>query len=390
MSIILNDNFTSSTSLVSLFHTSNLTSSTENHSTFNIGSPNDDFVIDLNSTEFSILGSIIINAKSSFIQPNDNEHVQVNVQNMTFYHEEPNDNLTKLFIGSSDTNLNIEVINSSSILNSYSSHLPTDSLPNSLPTTIASATSQLPFSTASIQLSTELTQSLIEATASIASTQSTFTSTTQLSGTTLSSATLSTTTMPRINFTNFIPITTTSTAVYDLNDPSEDSYSCFSSPEDYDIFTATICAMLLVFGVLYTIYGYRCFKSVLFFTGFLFGTIIIYLICLAENIMPNYGNVGVSLTAGFLFGLITLLVAYVGLFMLGFHLGLLIATASLIVIYLIEPFIAGGWLMPSSGWIIFAIFMTLGLTGACGTLYFQRGKKFFHVLIIFSVFLVYF
>jgi hypothetical protein len=125
-------------------------------------------------------------------------------------------------------------------------------------------------------------------------------------------------------------------------------------------------------GIVYLIYGYRCFKAVMFLTGFAFATTVIYIICLAENLLPMYGNVSVSLVAGFLFGLITSLVAYVGLFMLGFHLGLLLSCATLIVIYLMAPYID---LVepPNSAWIIFAIFMALGLTGACATLYFQKG-----------------
>jgi hypothetical protein len=38
--------------------------------------------------------------------------------------------------------------------------------------------------------------------------------------------------------------------------------------------------------------GYRCFKAVMFLTGFIFGSIIVYLICLQEKLMPVYGNAG--------------------------------------------------------------------------------------------------
>jgi hypothetical protein len=93
---------------------------------------------------------------------------------------------------------------------------------------------------------------------------------------------------------------------------------------------------------------------------------------MAENLLPMYGNVSVSVVAGFLFGLITMLVTYVGLFMLGFHLGLLLSCATLIVIYLLQPFVDSVE-PPNSAWIIFAIFMTLGLIGSCATLYFQKG-----------------
>jgi hypothetical protein len=176
---------------------------------------------------------------------------------------------------------------------------------------------------------------------------------------------------------SYISISSTSSSInMTAIDATIDSMSpydiCYSSPEEYELITSVICSTLIVLGIVYLIYGYRCFKAVMFLTGFAFATTVIYIICLAENLLPMYGNVSVSLVAGFLFGLITSLVAYVGLFMLGFHLGLLLSCATLIVIYLMAPYID---LVepPNSAWIIFAIFMALGLTGACATLYFQKG-----------------
>lgn len=46
----------------------------------------------------------------------------------------------------------------------------------------------------------------------------------------------------------------------------------------------------------FTIPGYRCFKAVMFLTGFIFGSIIVYLICLQEKLLPAYGNAGRVLT----------------------------------------------------------------------------------------------
>ena len=61
----------------------------------------------------------------------------------------------------------------------------------------------------------------------------------------------------------------------------------------------------------------RCFKAIMFLTGFIFGSIVVYLICLEEGIFPLWANTVIAVSAGILFGLITLLVQYVGLFMLG-------------------------------------------------------------------------
>ena len=403
-----NDNLTNTSSVN--FNAIN----TNNTNFIGLNSFNDEFIIHPNSTGIH-LGSIIINSKNNSLINRLIDQVSVNqYKKMTsiINNEDVNNNLTKFYVdiasseaNNSKTNLNqTQIISqSSSIFNSSSStspssiitlltnsfhlssnhsnnHLTTESLPKlsttktipltELQQTISSNSTQIPLISPTTTMPSPISR--INFTNLTASTLTT--TTTSLSSSTTTTTLSSSTTTTTLSSPSS---TTTLSSIYNIN-PSEydDDYisSCFSSPEDYDLFTATICATFLVFGILYMIYGYRCFKSVLFFTGFLFATIVIYLICLAENLMPIYGNIGVSLIAGFLFGLITLLVAYVGLFMLGFHLGLLIAMASLIVIYLTAPFV--DWLLvPSSGWILFAIFMTLGLTGACGTLYFQRGKK---------------
>ena len=102
----------------------------------------------------------------------------------------------------------------------------------------------------------------------------------------------------------------------------------------------------------------------MFLTGFIFGSLVTYLICLEENLLPLGGKIGVSLTAGVLCGLITMLVQYVGLFMSGFHLGLLLAIATLIVM---KQFYE-----PSTKWIPIGILFGTGLIFALLILYFQK------------------
>ncbi|XP_065349863.1 transmembrane protein 198 isoform X2 [Cloeon dipterum] len=123
---------------------------------------------------------------------------------------------------------------------------------------------------------------------------------------------------------------------------------------EYDLATAVICGMYLIFGVVYSIFGYRCFKAVMFLTGFIFGSIVVYLICLQETLLPPYGNAAVALSAGLLFGLITMLVQYVGLFMTGFHTGLFLAFIGLAAA---DPFYR-----PASAWVTLAILLGGGLT----------------------------
>lgn len=190
---------------------------------------------------------------------------------------------------------------------------------------------------------------------------------------------LSTTTLSYISMsstsTTASPVTNT-TLAEETREPPLFGWgdNCYSTPDDYELIPSVICSTLVVLGVVYLLYGYRCFKAVLFLTGFAFGTTIIYLICTVEKLMPMYGNVSVSVLAGLLFGLITVLVVYVGLFMLGFHLGLLSTCATLIVIYLLTPYV-DQLEPPNSVWLLFVIFMSMGLTGACATLYFHKGRS---------------
>jgi len=132
----------------------------------------------------------------------------------------------------------------------------------------------------------------------------------------------------------------------------------------YDPYTATVCGLYFVFGIVCTFFGYRCFKALMFFIGFLFASIVVYLICAEEAVLPEYGNAGVALSAGVLFGMITLLVQYVGLFMLGFHTGLL---TGLLTLCAIEVFVHS-----QDPWCGLAILLATGLLFALFNLYFQK------------------
>lgn len=81
--------------------------------------------------------------------------------------------------------------------------------------------------------------------------------------------------------------------------------------------------------------GYRCFKAVLFLTGLMFGSVVIFMLCYKERVMDTQlsveASVGIGLGIGTLCGLVTMLVRSVGLFMVGLLLGLLVGVASLVV-----------------------------------------------------------
>ena len=140
----------------------------------------------------------------------------------------------------------------------------------------------------------------------------------------------------------------------------------FFSHETYNVVTATICMLYLFFGIFCTFFGYRCFKATMFLTGFVFGSLVVYLICLEENILPMWANTLIAVSAGVLFGLITLLVQYVGLFMLGFHGGLIMGILVLCIIQLVDPLKS-----PESPWFALLILLFFGLVMALCNLYLQ-------------------
>lgn len=161
-------------------------------------------------------------------------------------------------------------------------------------------------------------------------------------------------------------INKTNITVNITEDPCKDHIEIF---RDYDPYTATVCALYLVFGVVCAFFGYRCFKALMFLTGFIFGSIIVYLICAEEAVLPEYGNAGVALSAGLLFGLVTMLVQYVGLFMLGFHTGLLLGLAALCGVEL--------YYIPQSAWLALAVLLASGLVFSLFNLYFQKSLTIF-------------
>lgn len=86
--------------------------------------------------------------------------------------------------------------------------------------------------------------------------------------------------------------------------------------------------------------------------------------------MPPYGNAGVAILAGVLFGLITMLVQYVGLFMSGLHTGLLLGLAALIIAdHFMETSPKG------QVWLCVAVLLCSALTFAIFNLYFRKGKR---------------
>ncbi|XP_033106243.1 transmembrane protein 198-like [Anneissia japonica] len=133
----------------------------------------------------------------------------------------------------------------------------------------------------------------------------------------------------------------------------------------FDIPMSIICCLLLIFGIIFSFFGYRCFKAVMFLVGFMFGAVVVLIICEEEDLLSTGANAGIAVGIGLLFGLITMLVQYIGLFMTGFQLGLLIGVSTLIIL---EQFYH-----PTTFW--FPVGITFGCGVVCALLTLQWQKS---------------
>lgn len=105
-------------------------------------------------------------------------------------------------------------------------------------------------------------------------------------------------------------------------------------------------------------------KAVMFITGFIFGSVILYTVCYEKNLLPPEGNIGVAVGAGILCGLFAMLVQYVGLFLTGFHFGVAVAAFILIIV---EQFVH-----PPVIWIPIGVVVGIGLVFGTLSLKFQK------------------
>lgn len=136
----------------------------------------------------------------------------------------------------------------------------------------------------------------------------------------------------------------------------------------YEVIPAIICSMCCLFGIIYCFFGYRCFKAVMFLSGLMFGSVIIFLLCHKERVLDTQLSVeasaGIGLGIGVLCGLVTMLVRSVGLFMTGLLLGLLLALAALLV--------AGHFYSAGTVWVPLGALLGTGMLCAVLTLQWQR------------------
>jgi len=90
--------------------------------------------------------------------------------------------------------------------------------------------------------------------------------------------------------------------------------------------------------------------------GFVFGSELVYFVCIEEDIFPLGGKIGLSVGAGLLCGLTAVLIHYVGFFVAGFQFGLLSAVAGLILLEQVYH--------PFTKWIPFGVILAAGIVAA--------------------------
>uniref|UniRef100_A0A3P9KDL1 Transmembrane protein 198 n=1 Tax=Oryzias latipes TaxID=8090 RepID=A0A3P9KDL1_ORYLA len=145
---------------------------------------------------------------------------------------------------------------------------------------------------------------------------------------------------------------------------------CERSAGDYKVVPSVVCSMCCLFGIIYCFFGYRCFKAVMFLTGLMFGSVVIFMLCYKERVLDTQlsveASVGIGLGIGTLCGLVTMLVRSVGLFMVGLLLGLLVAVATLVGMEELSDS------PPRSVWVPLGVLLGLGMLFAVLTLQWQR------------------
>ncbi|KAM8902690.1 transmembrane protein 198 isoform 1-T10 [Spinachia spinachia] len=138
----------------------------------------------------------------------------------------------------------------------------------------------------------------------------------------------------------------------------------------YQVVPSVVCSMCCFFGIIYCFFGYRCFKAVMFLTGLMFGSVVIFMLCYKERVLDTQlsaeASAGIGLGIGALCGLVTMLVRSVGLFMVGLLLGLLVAVATLVGMEELSDS------PPRSVWVPLGVLLGLGMLFAVLALQWQR------------------
>ncbi|XP_029012647.1 transmembrane protein 198-like [Betta splendens] len=104
----------------------------------------------------------------------------------------------------------------------------------------------------------------------------------------------------------------------------------------YEVLPCAVCSICLSFGLIYCFFGYRCFKVIMFFSGFTSGAAAVLLLYHREPVLDARlgaeAKAGLGLGVAVLCGLAAMLATAVGLLLSGLQLGGLLSGAALLVL----------------------------------------------------------
>ncbi|XP_071401995.1 transmembrane protein 198-like [Centroberyx affinis] len=136
----------------------------------------------------------------------------------------------------------------------------------------------------------------------------------------------------------------------------------------YEVIPSTVCSICLSFGLIYCFFGYRCFKMVMFLSGFMLGSAAVFLLYHKEPVLDSQlgmeTKAGIGLGVGVLCGLMTMLVYTMGLFLTGLQLGCLLTLAGLVVI--------GQFYSLTPVWVPLSVVLAASVVTAVFTLQWQK------------------
>ncbi|CAF0975006.1 unnamed protein product [Adineta ricciae] len=145
-------------------------------------------------------------------------------------------------------------------------------------------------------------------------------------------------------------------------------YCDLKLPTRYELHWLISYISLALVGLFYGLLGYRWWRLTMFITSFSLGSLLLYIILSTQPTMNESQLIGVSCSIALLFGLINVLLQYVGLFVNGFCFGLILSIISFVVWDIKQR--ADG--VSTSFWLIIALILIVGLLCAILTLRFQK------------------
>ncbi|XP_020493479.1 transmembrane protein 198-like isoform X1 [Labrus bergylta] len=136
----------------------------------------------------------------------------------------------------------------------------------------------------------------------------------------------------------------------------------------HEVIPSFVCSICLSLGLIYCFFGYRCFKMVMFFSGFMFSSAAVLLFYHKEPVLDvklgTEAKAGIGLAVDVLCGLTTMLVPTLGLIFSGMQLGSLLSLPLLVVI--------GQFHSLTPVWVPLSALLAAGIITAVLTLQWQK------------------